>query len=79
MEKYFYRYLPTGLVCVALIFQYNIFVTPEKLELKHREIMTSIGQIYATKEQNADLKSQLDAMSQKIDKIYDVLMERNKK
>jgi len=79
MEKYFYRYLPAGIVCVALIFQYNIFVTPEKLEVKHREIMNEISLRYATKEQSADLKSQLDTMAQKIDKIYEALMERSKK
>lgn len=74
MEKYLYRYFPVVIMCVALIFQYNIFVTPEKLEVKHREILTEVSKNYTTKEQYDDLKSQLNAMQQKIDKIYDVII-----
>ncbi len=79
MEKYVYRYLPMGIVCIALIFQYNLFVTPEKLEVKHREILSDISQNYSTKEQYNDLKSQLNAMQAKIDKIYDVIIEGGNK
>lgn len=74
MEKYLYRYLPVVIMCIALIFQYNIFVTPEKLEVKHREILTEISKNYSTKEQYDDLKAQLNAMQLKIDKIYDVII-----
>ena len=74
MDKYIYRYLPIGLVAVALIFQYNIFVTPERLEVKHREILNDISKTYTTKEQYNDLKNQLNAMQAKIDKIYDVII-----
>ncbi len=74
MEKYLYRYLPVVMMCIALIFQYNIFVTPEKLEVKHREILTEVSKNYSTKEQYDDLKSQLNAMQLKIDKIYDVII-----
>ena len=72
MEKYFYKYLPIGIVFIALIFQYNLFVTPEKLEVKHREILNDISHTYSTKEQYNDLKEQLSIMQAKIDKIYDV-------
>ena len=75
MEKYIYRYLPMGIVCVALIFQYNLFVTPEKLEVKHREILSDIAQNYSTKEQYNDLRGQLNIMQAKIDKIYDVIIK----
>lgn len=75
MDKYVYRYLPIGIVSVALVFQYNLFVTPEKLEVKHREILSDIAQNYSTKEQYNDLKTQLNIMQAKIDKIYDVIME----
>ena len=74
MEKYIYKYLPIGLVGIALIFQYNLFVTPEKLEVKHREILNDIAKSYTTKEQYNDLKNQLNAMQIKIDKIYDVII-----
>ena len=79
MEEFFYKYLPVGLIGVALIFQYNLFVTPEKLEVKHREILNDISKTYSTKEQYNDLKSQVNAMQVKIDKIYDVIMEGGNK
>ncbi|MBE7703650.1 MAG: hypothetical protein E7Z89_06335 [Cyanobacteria bacterium SIG28] len=78
MERYISRYLPVGIVCVALIFQYNLFVTPERLEVKHREILSDIAQNYSTKEQYNDLKVQLSNMQAKIDKIYDVIIEGGK-
>ena len=73
MEQYFQKYLPVGIICVALIFQYNLFVTPEKLEVKHREILNDISKTYTTKEQYNDLKSQLNIMQAKIDKIYEII------
>lgn len=75
MDKYIYKYLPIGIMAVALIFQYNLFVTPEKLEVKHREILSDVAQTYSTKEQYNDLKVQLNIMQAKIDKIYEVIME----
>ena len=74
MEQYIYKYLPIALLGVALIFQYNLFVTPERLEVKHREILNDISKSYTTKEQYNDLKNQLNAMQVKIDKIYDVII-----
>lgn len=79
MEQMIYKYLPVGLIGIALIFQYNLFVTPEKLEVKHREILNDISRTYTTKEQYNDLKSQLNAMQAKIDKIYEVIMEGGNK
>ena len=73
MEQYFQKYLPAGIICAALIFQYNLFVTPEKLEVKHREILNDISKTYTTKEQYNDLKSQLNIMQAKIDKIYEII------
>ena len=75
MDKYIHKYLPISIVLIALIFQYNLFVTPEKLEIKHREILSDISQNYATKEQYNDLKEQLNIMQAKIDKIYDVIIK----
>lgn len=79
MEKHIIRYLPIGIVSLAIIFQYNLFVTPEKLEMKHREILMSISQNYATKEQYNDLKGQLNIMNLKLDKICDLIMEKGDK
>ena len=79
MEKNIFRYLPFGIVCIALIFQYNLFVTPQALEVKHREILTDVAHTYSTKEQYNDLKAQLSVMQAKIDKIYDVIIEGGSK
>ena len=76
MEKYIYKYLPICIVIIALLFQYNLFVTPEKLEVKHREILSDISSLYATKEQYQGLKEQLSLMQVKIDKIYDVIITK---
>ena len=78
MEQFINKYLPLGLVAVALIFQYNLFATPMSLEVKHREILGDIAGMYATKESYNDLKSQLSSIQVKIDKIYEVIMEGGK-
>ncbi len=74
MENILYRYLPVVIMCIGFMFQYHIFVTPEMLEVKHREILTEISKNYSTKEQYDELRSQLSAMQLKIDKIYDVII-----
>ena len=66
--------MPICILLIALLFQYNLFVTPEKLEVKHREILNDISLSYATKEQYLGLKEQLSTMQVKIDKIYDVII-----
>ncbi len=42
-RQYLYKYAPVLLVIIAIIFQYNLFVTPEKLEHTHREILTEVA------------------------------------
>ena len=70
------KYGPIALIAIALIFQWNLFVTPEKLEIKHREILRDVSQTYTTKEQYNDLKAQLNNMQAKIDKIYDIVTKK---
>lgn len=70
------KYGPIALIVIALIFQWNLFVTPEKLEIKHREILRDVSQTYTTKEQYNDLKAQLNNMQAKIDKIYDIVTKK---
>ncbi len=79
MDKDFiYKYIPLAALAIAVIFQYNLFVTPEKLEQKHREILTEISQVYITKSEFGNLKEQLSDINKKVDKIYDTLInERN--
>ena len=68
------KYAPFALIIIAIIFQWNVFVTPAQLEVKHREILQDIAERYTTKEQYSDLKTQLQDMQQKIDKIYDKII-----
>jgi len=78
MEHFVYKHTPLLILALAVLFQYNLFVTPEKLEQKHREILTEISQIYITKSEFGNLKEQLSNINKKVDKIYDTLInERN--
>lgn len=70
------KYAPMAVVVIAIIFQYNLFVTPEKLEQKHREILTEVSQSYTTKSEFDIVKSQLTDITKKIDKIYDILANK---
>lgn len=62
------------LMCIALILQYNLFVTPEKLEQTHREILTEVSQVYITKSEFGNMKEQIIDINKKLDKIYDTLI-----
>lgn len=68
------KYAPYAIVVVFLLFQWNLFVTPVKLEETHREILTEVAEHYTTKEYAGDLKAQLNDIQNKIDKIYDKLI-----
>lgn len=70
------KYTPIIIVVLSVIFQWNLFVTPEKLEIKHREILQDVSNNYSTKEQYDDLKTQLSAMQLKIDKMYEILTRK---
>jgi len=75
MDKDFlYKYAPLLVLGLAVIFQYNIFVTPAKLEQTHREILSEISQVYITKSEFGIVKDQLADINKKVDKIYDTLI-----
>lgn len=75
MDKFiFYKYIPVIVMSFAIIFQYNLFVTPEKLEQKHREILSEVAQVYITKSEFGNMKEQLIDINKKVDKIYDTLI-----
>ena len=69
-----YKYAPAIIVCLAVLFQYNLFVTPERLEQTHREILTEVAQVYITKSEFGNMKEQIMDINRKVDKIYDTLI-----
>lgn len=69
-----YKYAPLLILGLAMIFQYNLFVTPEKLEQTHREILSEISEMYITKSEFGIVKEQLTDINKKVDKIYDTLI-----
>ena len=73
-KDFLYKYAPEILMCIALILQYNLFVTPEKLEQTHREILTEVSQVYITKSEFGNMKEQIIDINKKLDKIYDTLI-----
>lgn len=72
------KYGPFIVVILAILIQWNVFVTPERLEIKHRQILQEVAQIYTTKEMSNQFNLKLDDMQHKIDKIYDKLITNSK-
>lgn len=85
----FIEYAPILVAIVLFLINYRVFVTPADLEKKHREIkeeinpekkhreiLDDVSKKYATKSVVAELQTQLHLMSDKIDKIYNVLIEK---
>ena len=75
MEK-FLEYAPLILVIIMFCINYKIFVNPVDLEKKHREILNDIDNKYASKTTVDELKNQFHDMAEKIDKIYNILIDR---
>ncbi len=67
------KYSPFAVVVIALIFQWNLFVTPEKHEIMRRELMTYMGQNFVTKDEYRSQKEDIKDMKMKLDKIYDFI------
>ncbi len=74
MEEKILEYSPILLVLMMFFIQHRIFVTPEQLEKKHREIIESVEQRFVSTNSFNDLKGQFTDMKEKIDKIYDCLI-----
>lgn len=75
MEKII-EYAPIILVIIMFCINYRVFVNPVDLEKKHREILSDIDNKYASKTTVDELKSQFHDMAEKIDKIYNILIDR---
>ena len=70
----FIEFAPILIVLLGFIWQYKVFVTPEELERKHREILEDVDRKYTTKTEAKNLEEKLDDMQRKIDMIYDKLI-----
>ncbi len=74
MEKII-EYSPIIIVVLMFFIQQRIFVTPEQLEKKHREIIEEIEEKFVTINSFVDLKDQFSEVKEKIDKMYDLLID----
>lgn len=73
--KKFVEYAPIIVVVLVFFIQQKIFVTPEQLEKKHREIMDEIDEKFVSVISFRDLKDQFSEVKEKIDKMYDLLID----
>lgn len=75
-------YAPYIVILLMFLWQNNIFVRPEQLEKKHREILESIKDKYvevnAYKEFQNHIYSKLDELTGAIDDLKEMLMHRRK-
>jgi len=70
----------TAAIVVAVLtfcIQFGMFVRPEQLEKKHREILDDAEKKFASLAVVNDLKCQFSEIKQKIDQIYDFLLEKH--
>ena len=69
------EYSPIIIVVLMFFVQQKIFVTPEQLEKKHREIVEEIEEKFVTIHSFIDLKDLFTEVKDKIDKMYDLLID----
>lgn len=69
-------------ILLFFLWQNNIFVRPEQLEKKHREILEDVKQKYveinAYKEFQNHIYSKLDELTGSIDDLKEILMKRRR-
>ncbi len=61
---------------VGFCIQFGMFVRPEQLEKKHREILEDAEKKFASLSMVNDLKCQFNEIKQKIDQIYEILLDK---
>ena len=70
------KYAPVALIVIGIIIQWNLFATTQSVEEQHRIILKEVSERYVLKEQYKDLQKTIDNMQIKIDKMYDVIINR---
>lgn len=76
MEQ-FTQYSPILIAVMIFLIQHRIVVTPEQLEKKHREIIEDVEERFVSIHSYHDLKDQFCEIKDKIDKIYDCIIQNN--
>jgi len=71
------QYSPILIAVMIFLVQQRIVVTPEQLEKKHREIIEDVEERFVSIHSFQDLKDQFSEMKEKIDKIYDCVIQSN--
>ena len=72
--EHYLEFAPILIVIILFAAQTKIFVTPEALERKHREIMNECQKRFASVIYIEELKNQWGEIKEKIDKIYDYFL-----
>lgn len=75
MENQFMTYAPYIVIVVAYLIQNNVFVKPEQLEKKHREILEDMEKRFTSKSDFTNMKEDVEEMKETINKIYNKLIE----
>lgn len=75
-------YAPYVVIFLLFVWQNNVFVRPEQLEKKHREILEDVKDKYveinAYKEFQNHIYSKLDELTGSIDDLKEMLLRRRK-
>lgn len=76
------QYAPWIIIILLFIWQNNIFVRPEQLEKKHREILDDVKEKYveinAYKEFQTHIYSKFDEVIGAIDDVKEIFLKRRK-
>ncbi len=64
------QYSPVIMLVLLCFMQFRIFVTPEILEKKHREIIAEAENRFAARDSVINIRGQISEIKEKIDKIY---------
>lgn len=71
------QYSPVIMLVLVYFVQLKIFVTPQELEKKHREILLEAENRFASRIAVHDLKDRIGEIKDKIDKICDYFFTNN--
>lgn len=76
MEDLIFKWAPLVLVIILILLQNRIFVTPEQLEKKHREILNDAEERFVLIKQYQEMKELICDLKGDIKQLYDLLREK---